>query len=120
MNITRAKLPKEIFNGDHAKVEKLDELVTEKAGFESAFIISGQTYSRKIDVDIANALGSFGSTCERIGGDIRHLAMLKEVEEPFEKDQIGSSAMVCLPLEEAHVVRVALTGAGIQKKPYAI
>ncbi|EED15531.1 adenylosuccinate lyase Ade13, putative [Talaromyces stipitatus ATCC 10500] len=83
----------QIFNGDHAKVEKLDELVTQKAGFESAFIISGQTYSRKIDVDVANALGSFGSTCERIGGDIRHLAMLKEVEEPFEKDQIGSSAM---------------------------
>lgn len=91
----------EIFNGDHAKVEKLDELVTEKAGFESAFIISGQTYSRKIDVDVANALGSFGSTCERIGGDIRHLAMLKEVEEPFEKDQIGSSAMVRSPKQKA-------------------
>jgi adenylosuccinate lyase len=84
----------QIFNGDHAKVEKLDELVTEKAGFSSAFIISSQTYSRKIDVDVGNALGSFGSTCERIGIDIRHLAMLKEVEEPFEKDQIGSSAMV--------------------------
>jgi adenylosuccinate lyase len=84
----------QIFNGDHEKVEKLDELVTEKAGFDSAFIISSQTYSRKIDVDVANALGSFGSTCERIGIDIRHLAMLKEVEEPFEKDQIGSSAMV--------------------------
>jgi adenylosuccinate lyase len=84
----------QIFNGDHAKVEQLDELVTEKAGFDSAFIISSQTYSRKIDVDVANALGSFGSTCERIGIDIRHLAMLKEVEEPFEKDQIGSSAMV--------------------------
>ncbi|KAL3484478.1 Cullin repeat-like-containing domain protein [Aspergillus germanicus] len=83
----------QIFNGDHEKVEKLDELVTEKAGFDSAFIISSQTYSRKIDVDVANALGSFGSTCERIGIDIRHLAMLKEVEEPFEKDQIGSSAM---------------------------
>ncbi|KAJ5363561.1 Exocyst complex protein exo70 [Penicillium cataractarum] len=83
----------QIFEGDHAKVEKLDELVTEKAGFSSAFIISSQTYSRKIDVDVGNALGSFGSTCERIGIDIRHLAMLKEVEEPFEKDQIGSSAM---------------------------
>ncbi|KAL4985396.1 Cullin repeat-like-containing domain protein [Aspergillus falconensis] len=83
----------QIFNGDHAKVEQLDELVTKKAGFDSAFIISSQTYSRKIDVDVANALGSFGSTCERIGIDIRHLAMLKEVEEPFEKDQIGSSAM---------------------------
>lgn len=84
----------QIFNGDHDKVERLDELVTEKAGFSSAFIISSQTYSRKIDVDVANALGSFGSTCERIGIDIRHLAMLKELEEPFEKDQIGSSAMV--------------------------
>ncbi|KAE8148436.1 Cullin repeat-like-containing domain protein [Aspergillus avenaceus] len=83
----------QIFDGDHAKVEQLDELVTEKAGFQSAFIISSQTYSRKIDVDVGNALGSFGSTCERIGIDIRHLAMLKEVEEPFEKDQIGSSAM---------------------------
>lgn len=84
----------QIFEGNHEKVEKLDELVTEKAGFSSAFIISSQTYSRKIDVDVGNALGSFGSTCERIGIDIRHLAMLKEVEEPFEKDQIGSSAMV--------------------------
>jgi adenylosuccinate lyase len=113
---------KEIFNGDHAKVEKLDELVTEKAGFESAFIISGQTYSRKIDVDVANALGSFGSTCERIGGDIRHLAMLKEVEEPFEKDQIGSSAMVCFcPYRKrTFLIEKVLTGAGIQEKPYAI
>ena len=84
----------QIFDGDHDKVELLDELVTEKAGFSSAFIISSQTYSRKIDVDVANALGSFGSTCERIGIDVRHLAMLKELEEPFEKDQIGSSAMV--------------------------
>ena len=86
----------QIFNGDHEKVERLDELITEKAGFDSAFTICSQTYSRKIDVDIANALGSFGATCERIGGDIRHLSMLKEVEEPFEKDQIGSSAMVIL------------------------
>ena len=86
----------QIFNGDHDKVERLDELVTEKAGFDSMYIISSQTYSRKIDVDVANALGSFGSTCERIGIDIRHLAMLKELEEPFEKDQIGSSAMVSL------------------------
>ncbi|KAL1851598.1 adenylosuccinase ade13 [Paecilomyces lecythidis] len=83
----------QIFKGNHDKVERLDELVTEKAGFESAFTISSQTYSRKIDVDVGNALGSFGATCERIGIDIRHLAMLKELEEPFEKDQIGSSAM---------------------------
>lgn len=83
----------QIFNGDHAKVEKLDELVTRKSGFQDAFTITSQTYSRKIDADIVNVLGSFGATCERIGGDIRHLASFKELEEPFEKDQIGSSAM---------------------------
>lgn len=82
-----------IFAGDHEKVEKLDEIVTRKAGFEKACDISSQTYSRKIDVDVANAFSSFGATCQRIGADIRHLAMLKEMEEPFEKDQIGSSAM---------------------------
>ncbi|TKA41812.1 hypothetical protein B0A54_08238 [Friedmanniomyces endolithicus] len=82
-----------IFQGDHAKVKKLDELVTKKAGFTAAARSTTQTYSRKIDVDIVHALSSFGCTAERIGGDIRHLAMFKELEEPFEQDQIGSSAM---------------------------
>ena len=82
-----------ILDGDHDKVERLDELVTEKAGFPRAWTISSQTYSRKVDADILNALASFGATCERVGSDIRHLASLKEIEEPFEKDQIGSSAM---------------------------
>lgn len=67
----------QIFHGDHDKVEKLDELVTEKAGFARAAVISSQTYSRKIDADVLNVLGSFGATCERIGIDIRHLAMFK-------------------------------------------
>ncbi|KAF7508664.1 adenylosuccinase ade13 [Endocarpon pusillum] len=85
----------QIFNNDHDKVEKLDELVTKKAGFghAPAYIISSQTYSRKIDLDVSNALASFGATCQRIAGDIRHLAMFKELEEPFEKQQVGSSAM---------------------------
>ncbi|CAI6338291.1 unnamed protein product [Periconia digitata] len=83
----------QIFDGDHAKVEQLDELVTEKAGFSSAFIISSQTYTRKIDVDVLNALSSFGATCEHIGQSIRILASNKELEEPFESTQIGSSAM---------------------------
>ncbi|KAL9604632.1 MAG: hypothetical protein Q9219_000352 [cf. Caloplaca sp. 3 TL-2023] len=83
----------QIFKGDHTKVDELDEIVTKKAGFDDAFTISSQTYSRKIDVDVAHALSSFGATCQRMGGDIRHLAMFKELEEPFEKDQIGSSAM---------------------------
>lgn len=82
-----------IFKGDHDQVERLDQLVTKKAGFEDAEISTSQTYSRKIDVDVIHSLASFGSTCERIGGDIRHLAMFKELEEPFEVDQIGSSAM---------------------------
>ena len=82
-----------IFKGDHDQVEHLDKLVTKKAGFDAAEISTSQTYSRKIDVDVIHALSSFGSTCERIGGDIRHLAMFKELEEPFEADQIGSSAM---------------------------
>lgn len=83
----------ELFHGDHQKVKQLDELVTKKAGFNKRSIVSVQTYNRKIDFDIANVLASFGTTCEHIGTDIRHLAMLKELEEPFEKDQIGSSAM---------------------------
>lgn len=83
----------QIFNGDHDKVERLDELVTYKAGFESAYIISAQTYSRKVDLDVSNALASFGATCQRLTNDFRHLASMREVEEPFEKDQIGSSAM---------------------------
>lgn len=82
-----------IFGGDAAKAKKLDEIVTRKSGFQSVYSISSQTYTRKVDVDIANAFASFAATCQHIGGDIRHLAMLKEMEEPFEKDQIGSSAM---------------------------
>ena len=83
----------QIFGGDHEKVKKLDQLVTEKAGFQRRAVISVQTYNRKVDYDIANVLASFGTTCEHIASDIRHLAMFKELEEPFEKDQIGSSAM---------------------------
>ena len=82
-----------IFGGDVSKVKRLDRLVTMKAGFGSAYSISTQTYTRKVDVDVGNAFSSFGATCQHIGTDIRHLAMFKEMEEPFEKDQIGSSAM---------------------------
>ncbi len=82
-----------IFKNDQDKVKRLDKLVTEAAGFQAAELSTSQTYSRKIDVDIIHALSSLGCTCERIGGDIRHLAMFKELEEPFEADQIGSSAM---------------------------
>jgi len=83
----------QLFNGDHAKVEELDALVTEMSGFSSSYPVTGQTYSRKVDLDVLSALSSFGASSSKIATDIRLLAHLKELEEPFEKDQIGSSAM---------------------------
>ncbi|KAH9061964.1 adenylosuccinate lyase [Lactarius vividus] len=82
-----------LFDGDHDKVEELDRLVTEMSGFSYAYPVTSQTYSRKIDVDVLAPLASFGATAHKIATDLRLLASLKEVEEPFESTQIGSSAM---------------------------
>lgn len=85
----------QLFDGDHEKVEKLDELVTKAAGFghNTPLIICGQTYSRKTDYDVLSVLSGLGATVHKIATDIRLLANLKEMEEPFGKHQIGSSAM---------------------------
>ncbi|KAK0717040.1 L-Aspartase-like protein [Lasiosphaeria miniovina] len=83
----------EIFNGDAAKCDQLNKLVCRKAGFAGCYDVSTQTYTRKVDLIIANAITGLGATTQKICGDIRHLATWKELEEPFEKDQIGSSAM---------------------------
>lgn len=83
----------QLFEGDHAKVQELDRLVTKMAGFEKAYIICGQTYTRKVDIDCLAALASLGASVHKICTDLRLLAHMKEVEEPFEKTQIGSSAM---------------------------
>ncbi|OTA80922.1 hypothetical protein M434DRAFT_401539 [Hypoxylon sp. CO27-5] len=83
----------ELFKGDEAKVDELNVLLCKKAGFPGCYSISTQTYTRKVDLRIANAIAGLGATAQRITSDIRHLANLKELEEPFEKDQIGSSAM---------------------------
>jgi adenylosuccinate lyase len=83
----------EIFQGDTAKIDRLNEILCEKAGFPACYDISTQTYTRKVDHRIANALGSFGATAIRIAKDIRHLAHDKVLDEPHEKTQIGSSAM---------------------------
>uniref|UniRef100_A0A8C2MGD4 Adenylosuccinate lyase n=1 Tax=Cricetulus griseus TaxID=10029 RepID=A0A8C2MGD4_CRIGR len=83
----------QLFEGDHQKVEQLDKMVTEKAGFKRAFIITGQTYTRKVDIEVLSVLASLGASVHKICTDIRLLANLKEMEEPFEKQQIGSSAM---------------------------
>ena len=82
-----------LFHGDHDKVESLDKKVCELLGFDIVYPVTGQTYSRKIDIDALAPLASFAATAHKMATDIRLLANLKEVEEPFEKSQIGSSAM---------------------------
>ncbi|XP_046412273.1 adenylosuccinate lyase isoform X4 [Neodiprion fabricii] len=83
----------QLFDGDGEKVKQLDLLVTKMAGFEKCYPVTGQTYSRKVDAECINVLASLGSTVHKICSDIRLLANMKEVEEPFETTQIGSSAM---------------------------
>jgi adenylosuccinate lyase len=83
----------EIFDGDVAKCDQLNELLCKKAGFPGCYDVSTQTYTRKVDLIVSNAISGLGASAQKIAGDIRHLATWKEVEEPFEKDQIGSSAM---------------------------
>ena len=82
-----------LFDGDHAPVEALDERVSRAMGFERRLIVCGQTYSRKVDFDVLSVLASLGVTAHKMATDIRLLANLKELEEPFGKQQIGSSAM---------------------------
>jgi adenylosuccinate lyase len=83
----------ELFEGDHEKVRKLDALVCGKMGFEKSIPLSGQTYTRKIDYSILSALSGIGQSISKMTNDLRLLAHLKEIEEPFEKQQVGSSAM---------------------------
>ena len=82
-----------LFNGDHAKIEELDRRVSAKMGFESAYAVTGQTYSRKVDALVLDVLGGIGQSAHKAGTDLRILQSRKELEEPFEKQQIGSSAM---------------------------
>ncbi|MBQ7745700.1 MAG: adenylosuccinate lyase [Ruminococcus sp.] len=83
----------ELFDGDHAKCRELDKKIAEKMGFNACFPVSGQTYSRKLDSQFLNVLAGIAQSAAKFSNDIRLLQHLKEVEEPFEKNQIGSSAM---------------------------
>lgn len=83
----------ELFDGDHEKVRRLDARIAEKMGFAGVYPVSGQTYSRKIDSRVLNVLAGIAQSAHKFSNDIRLLQHLKEVEEPFEKNQIGSSAM---------------------------
>ena len=83
----------ELFDGDHEKCKMLDRKIAEKMGYKACFPVSGQTYSRKLDSQILNVLAGIAQSAAKFSNDIRLLQHLKEVEEPFEKNQIGSSAM---------------------------
>ncbi len=83
----------ELFNGDEEKVKKLDILVAQKMGYDRVFDVSGQTYPRKTDAQIISVLAGIAQSAHKFANDIRLLQSLKEIEEPFEKNQIGSSAM---------------------------
>lgn len=83
----------ELFDGDMEKVRQLDEIIAKKLGFSSCYPVSGQTYSRKVDSRVINVLAGIAQSAHKFSNDIRLLQHLKEIEEPFEKNQIGSSAM---------------------------
>ncbi|MGL5918703.1 MAG: adenylosuccinate lyase, partial [Cetobacterium sp.] len=83
----------ELFNGDYKKVKELDEKVATKMGFNKRFMVTGQTYDRKIDSEVSNLLSNIAQSAHKFTNDLRLLQHLKEIEEPFEKSQIGSSAM---------------------------
>ena len=83
----------ELFDGDQETIDKIDPMIAEKMGFKSCYPVSGQTYSRKVDTRVLNILAGIAASAHKMSNDIRLLQHLKEVEEPFEKSQIGSSAM---------------------------
>ncbi len=83
----------ELFEGDTEKVKKLDNMIAEKLGYSGVFAVSGQTYTRKLDSIFVNVLSGIAQSCTKFSNDMRLLQHLKEMEEPFEKNQIGSSAM---------------------------
>ena len=83
----------ELFDGDQETIDKIDPMIAEKMGFKACYPVSGQTYSRKVDTRVLNILAGIAASAHKMSNDIRLLQHLKEVEEPFEKSQIGSSAM---------------------------
>ena len=83
----------ELFDGDQENIDKIDPMIAKKMGFDACFPVSGQTYSRKVDTRVLNVLAGIAASAHKMSNDIRLLQHLKEIEEPFEKNQIGSSAM---------------------------
>ncbi|MDR1778664.1 MAG: adenylosuccinate lyase [Clostridiales Family XIII bacterium] len=109
----------ELFDGDEKKVKKLEALVTKKMGFKKVIPVSGQTYTRKIDSKVLSILAGIAQSASKMTNDIRMLQSLKEIEEPFEKDQIGSSAMAYKrnPMRSERVASLSRYILGIESVP---
>src|SRR5439155_19141368 len=80
-------------HGDHAKVRQLERMISQKLGFDDSYPVTGQTYSRKVDSQVVDVLSGIAQSAHKMATDLRLLASRKEIEEPFEAEQIGSSAM---------------------------
>ena len=105
-----------LFDGDHRKVERLEQLVADKMGFESTYAVTGQTYPRKVDVQVIDVLGGIAASTHKAATDIRLLQHRKEIEEPFEKSQVGSSAMAYKrnPMRSERMCALARFAMGLQ------
>jgi adenylosuccinate lyase len=108
-----------LFEGDHAKVRQRDQLIAEKIGFPHSYSVTGQTYPRKVDCHVLDVLSGIAASCHRIATDVRLLASRKEIEEPFEKDQIGSSAMAYKrnPMRSERICSLARFVISLQTSP---
>ena len=111
----------ELFGGDHDKVARLEALVCEKMGFDSAYAVTGQTYPRKIDSQVVSVLSDIGQSAHKMATDLRLLQHRKEVEEPFEKHQIGSSAMAYKrnPMRSERICSLARFVVSLESSPAA-
>ncbi|MEM6364417.1 MAG: lyase family protein, partial [Planctomycetota bacterium] len=109
----------ELFQRDHDKVRRLERLIADKLGFDELYAVTGQTYPRKVDSQLLDALSGVGQSLHKIATDIRLLAGRKEIEEPFEKKQIGSSAMAYKrnPMRSERICSLARTVMSLQSSP---
>lgn len=109
----------ELFHGDHAQVRRLDELICQKIGFAEAYPVTGQTYPRKIDSQVLAVLSGIAQSAHKMATDLRLLQHRKEVEEPFEKDQIGSSAMAYKrnPMRSERICSLARLVISLESSP---
>ncbi|HPM79782.1 MAG TPA: adenylosuccinate lyase [Candidatus Anammoximicrobium sp.] len=108
-----------LFNGDHDKIRRLDQLVSKKMGFDDTYAVTGQTYTRKIDAQVIDVLSGVAQSAHKMATDLRQLASRKEIEEPFEEKQIGSSAMAYKrnPMRSERICSLARYVISLQSSP---